>query len=388
MPVHQALQLVDSVVMPVGLYAAEFLTVLGMPESSFRDRKTILQAWENFQLEKINQRACRTLLSLHRRASRLACLGELGRYPMLLKGLLLSIKYNWFMQYKASKDSLIYQTYKEMELLVSAGQDCWLSRVWAVQELFKINLHGQMSPENVTSKVKHILCSQFEIYWKDLITDPKLGTDNLPHNKLRFYSELKSCFKQEPYLTKVTNRNQRSWIARVRTSAHNLAIEKDRYRNIPIKDRICVYCDGGGQHDGQLGNDDDDPGDGVHPGHGVIDTEAHFILGCSRFKTKRACFLKRMESLIPSFTNLSDFDKIKTILCPVTPQAAKLANKFMGIMFNARDLIDNGGDLHEYPTWAPDTVNPFLVDDQSDDSFIYNAADVTFASDDSSTDDT
>jgi hypothetical protein len=127
MPVHQALQLVDSVVMPVGLYAAEFLTVLGIPASSFRDRTTVLEAWENFQLEKINQRACRTLLSLHRRASRLACLGELGRHPMLLKGLLLSIKYNWFIQYKANKDSLIYQTYKEMELLVSAGHDFWLS---------------------------------------------------------------------------------------------------------------------------------------------------------------------------------------------------------------------------------------------------------------------
>ena len=305
---------------------------------------------------------------------------------MLLKGLLLSIKYNWFIQYKANKDSLIYQTYKEMELLVSAGHDCWLSQVRAVQEMFKINLHGQMSPENVTSKVKHILCSQFEMYWKDSIKDPKLGADNLPHNKLRFYSELKTCFKQEPYVTKVTNRNQRSWIARVRTSAHNLAIEKDRYRNISLKDRICVYCDGGVQHDGPLGNDDDDPGDGVRPGHGVIDSEAHFILGCTRFKTKRACFLKRMESLIPSFPCLSDIDKIKTILCPVTPQAAKLADKFMGIMFNAREIIDNGGDLQEYPTWAPDTLNPFIEDDQSDDSFFYNAADVTFASDDSSID--
>ena len=93
-----------------------------------------------------------------------------------------------------------------------------------------------------------------------------------------------------------------------------------------------------------------------------------------------------MESLIPSFPCLSDIDKIKTILCPVTPQAAKLADKFMGIMFNARDIIDNGGDLQEYPTWAPDTDNPFIEDDQSDDSFFYNAADVTFASDDSSID--
>ena len=35
----------------------------------------------------------------------------------------------------------------------------------------------------------------------------KLGFDNLSHDKLRFYSQLKSCFAREPYIDKVSNRN-------------------------------------------------------------------------------------------------------------------------------------------------------------------------------------
>ena len=55
----------------------------------------------------------------------------------------------------------------------------------------------------------------------------------------------------------------------------------------------------------------------------------------------------------------------------------------MGIMFNAREVIDNGGDLINYPTWHPDTPNPFMEDVIEDETFEYNANDVTFASDDS-----
>ena len=90
-----------------------------------------------------------------------------------------------------------------------------------------------------------------------------------------------------------------------------------------------------------------------------------------------------METLIPNFSRMSDMDKVKTILCPVTPQTAKLIDKFLGIMFRARETIDSGDKPLEYPTWVPNTLNPFVNDDQDNESFYYNATDVTFASDDS-----
>ena len=66
---------------------------------------------------------------------------------------------------------------------------------------------------------------------------------------------------------------------------------------------------------------------------------------------------------------LSNLNKAKVILCPVTPQAAKLANKFIGLMFKAREALDLNEILLEYPTWEPGTTNPFFNDvDEDTDS--------------------
>ena len=72
MPVNKAMQLVDSLVTPVALYSAEVLTVLTLPKKSFENRESLLKAWENYMPEKINQRACRTVLSVHKKSSKLA----------------------------------------------------------------------------------------------------------------------------------------------------------------------------------------------------------------------------------------------------------------------------------------------------------------------------
>ena len=364
MPIDQSFQLLDSLVMPVGLYTAELLTLCAMPDSVFKDRSSVLKFWENFPLERINQRAVRTLLSVHKKASRLACLGELGRYPIFLKGLLLSIKYNWHLKYKADKSSLVYSAYQEMKSQHDGTLDSWLSRVDFVQSLFGIELHGEMSSDRVTNILKKTLQSKFEIFWKDAINDPKMGTDNVSHNKMRFYNQLKSCFAREPYIDNVPNRNQRSWLQRLRTSAHSLAIERGRYTNVPLAARYCVYCVPPG------GGDGEEHGEGDSHGQREIDSEVHFIARCPRFKHKRACFLKRLECLVPTIGTMSELNLVKTILCPATPQTAKLADKFIGIMFKIRADIDSGAIVTEYPTWEPNTTNPFatFADDDEDES--------------------
>ena len=106
------------------------------------------------------------------------------------------------------------------------SQECWLTRVEAIKSMFGIELHGGMSSDGVSQRVKKAFQSKFQIFWKDQISDRKVGQDNVSHNKLRLYCQLKSCFAQEPYISKVTNRSQRSWLSRVRTSAHSLGIER------------------------------------------------------------------------------------------------------------------------------------------------------------------
>ena len=154
----------------------------------------------------------------------------------------------------------------------------------------------------------------------------------------------------------VTNRNQRSWLSRLRISSHNLAIERGRYSNVPVADRVCVYCVPGQQHQlhGAAGQQHGDTA-GVRE----QDSEVHFLARCSRFTLKRACFVKRLECFVPSLSKMTEIDFVKTILCPVKPQTAKICDKYIGLMFKARDEIDSGAVSMDYPTWDPNFPNPF-----------------------------
>ena len=54
---------------------------------------------------------------------------------------------------------------------------------------------------------------------------------------------------------------------------------------------------------------------------------------------------------MPNFMNMSSADKLKTILCPTSTAATKIVNKFMRIMFLARDSIEEGACIDlSYPT--------------------------------------
>ena len=94
---------------------------------------------------------------------------------------------------------------------------------------------------------------------------------------------------------------------------------------------------------------------------GAIGDEEHFLMKCDLFRLKRACFIGRMSSILPYFKNMSSTNQLKTILCPTSTAATKIINKFIRIMFLARDSIEEGNNLDEmsYPTMP---VNYDFVD--------------------------
>ena len=71
-------------------------------------------------------------------------------------------------------------------------------------------------------------------------------------NKLKFYSDIKSKFKIEPYLNLVKNRSHKNALTRLRISTHNLHIEIGPYKrhdnnlkaytNTPRGERKCPIC--------------------------------------------------------------------------------------------------------------------------------------------------
>ena len=315
--VRKALQLFDSLIRPICLYAVEFWLPYIIIKKGFDSLSGLLKFWENFQPETLNQKICRMLLSVNKKCSRLAVLGELGRYPILIPALKLCLKYQFQIDHSDS-NTFVSQAMNEMK--GSPHIESWYTRVEKIKTLFSIpKLYG--NSDKVGNLCDRLVKGKFDRFYLDEINLIKLGSDGGDHNKLRFYKTFKGSFTQEPYILNILNRNQRAWLSRFRTSSHNLRIERGRYTTpvTPIHQRICQYCTGD-----------------------KLDNEEHAILFCETFELKRQCFFGRLKALFPEFETLKTDQKLRFILCPPTAQLAKCVSKYLGIISNTRSEIDLG----------------------------------------------
>ena len=70
-----------------------------------------------------------------------------------------------------------------------------------------------------------------------------------------------------------------------------------------------------------------------------------------------------MSSIVPNFLEMSTTDKLKTILCPSTTAAVKVVNKFIRIMFLARDRLSEGLSMTELSYQSlPANIYPCTTD--------------------------
>ena len=362
MKVDRAFELFDSLITPIALYASQFWSVLTLPLSAFTSLENFLKSWEKFVPEVLNQKLCRLLLSVHKKTSRLAVLGELSRNPLLLTSIVQSLKYKWTLFNKTDKTSLVFKAVNEMNLYVESDTDCWLNRICKIEKMCNISRFPSFTKaDKVKTTIKAKIQSVFDRFYLDQINEFKPNNaDLLNHNKLRTYATLKGSFKREPYIDLVQSRNQRSWISRLRCSAHNLEVEKMRWSNVPAAECVCTVC-----HSGEVGD------------------EFHFAMQCPVFNVKRACYFGKMSSILPRFKNLSIKDKFKTMLCPSVSAACKVTNQFLRIMFLARDKLAQGVDMSEltYPSLPVNNLEESFdimsdVEDEWDQYF--QELDITF----------
>jgi len=310
--------LFDSLIKPVALFSCEFWLPSILPKKCLKTKDSLLKFWENLPGEILNQKLCRLLLSVHKRCSRLATIGELGRYPLFLSCLKQCLKYEYHIQTN-SDNSILSLALKEMADMPHL--DTWYTRLKDIKSLLNIpTLWG--SKDRVSKVLNTRLNSIFDSYWLTQINAQKVGADGLDHNKLRFYKSLKSSFTEEPYICDVTNKSQHAWLTRFRVSAvTNLKMESGRYTRpvTPVTERVCCYCNSNSIYD-----------------------EHHAILNCKTFTLKRNCFLGKLSSLIPNFSQMSKNDQLLTILCPASAEIAKCVSKYLGIIVETRKKRDRG----------------------------------------------
>ena len=320
--IDRALRLFDRLVLPVATYACEFWIPFVLPKKSFESQENLMKSFEKLRAETLNQKLCRMLLSVHNKATRLAVLSELGRYPVLISSLTQLLKYHWSLMKQKNSDTLIGSTLREMEVFSDQGKDCWLTRTNSIKSVLKIpEFPSHFLPKTTGNKIKDMLNSCFESFWKTEINAIKANKDGRNTNKLRFYKTLKGSFSREPYIDLVPNRSQRSWLSRLRISAHHLGVEIGRYTRpiTPLENRTCNYCKSG-----------------------EIDHESHFLTKCSICQAERNCLFARMETVGPGFLGPSKQNKVTKLLCPTNATSAKLINTFISLVMSNRRKLDEG----------------------------------------------
>ena len=126
---------------------------------------------------------------------------------------------------------------------------------WSLQVkclLFDLGFNYLWENNNVTklqiSKVIERIHDQYIQQWYQNINTS---------SKLESYSKYKSILEYEKYLDCIQNNKHRIALTRLRCSAHKLAIEEGRHRNVDRNNRVCTKCN-----------------------MGLIECEYHFVLVC------------------------------------------------------------------------------------------------------------
>ena len=349
MEIDKALGIFDSLVTPVATYGSPFWLPYILPQKSFKTAENLLGSWENMDAEKLNQKICRMVLSVNKKTSRLAVLGEIARYPIFIPMLAQCLSYKLSLMQRKPQSSLLGHVMTEMSEMSNRGQDSWLTRVENIENILKIpRTYGPI--KTAGKKLTSVLKSKFDRFWLDKVNESKLGPDSIDHNKLRTYKCYMASFTREPYLDQVRNRNQRSYLTRLRVTSHNLAIERGRHTRpiTPIDQRICIYCKPPAPTSRSCTQPSTSQSQTLRTGSpsAQVDSEQHFLISCPIFSVERNCLFGKMSSIEPDFRTLSNEDKFVKLLCPTSPQMAKLSNKLIKIMFESRNKIDLGQPIN------------------------------------------
>ena len=288
LPYSRALQLFNSLVTPIALYACEYWLPFNLSQKSFESTEQLIQSWETLKAEVLHQKICRLILSVMKNTSRAATLGELGEYPLLIKALTLLLKYEWFLYHKSSTDTFIYSAVSKMKEMASRGKDCWYTRVNKIKNLLKIqNNPRYFTPSRVGKNLSKNVKGNFDSFWIRSINKVQKNGCTCPrdHNKFRFYKSFKGSFSAESYIELIKNRNQRSFLTRFRVSSHRLRVETGRWTfpKTPFEERICVYCD-----------------------RGEVDNELHCITKCKLTEANRHSLYTIIGGFDSSFSLLNN----------------------------------------------------------------------------------
>ena len=160
------------------------------------------------------------------------------------------------------------------------------------------------------TKLKQLYCCA----WSKVIKLPAKG-DPLARPKLRTYTSFKESFAFEPYL--MLPKFLRREFTKLRISNHCLAIEKGRWSDIELDQRVCHRCHAN-----------------------TVDDEFHFLLKCPALNIPRSDFLARIKETW-GFIPLLDQTTFKVLMSARDPELMAITCTYVKIAFDLFSYLEN-----------------------------------------------
>ena len=221
-------------------------------------------------IERIHLKFCKRILCVNNRSCNMAVYGELGRYPLYITRYIRIVKY-WF-KIMNSNNIIIQDVYNDAYGDYLKGKKNWVSDVKSIFDDFgfsEVFINPTFDLKEFVPLLKERMIDCFKQEWFAKISNSTM---------LTLYKHVKSNFKSEEYLDKLPLLS-RSYICKLRISAHSLQIQTGRFsrNNIPRNERLCQVCQ-----------------------NGEIEDEFHFSLVCPKYEHLRRKYLDKYFYIRPS----------------------------------------------------------------------------------------
>lgn len=271
--VSTALHIFDHTIKPILTYGSEIWGSFN--KNVKRSDNTIDKLYANLPGEKLQLKFCKYILGVHTKASNLATMGELGRFPIYIDICENVIKFHNYVQQK-DKGSLLGQAMQTSVNLHNSGSKSWYT---GVQNIFN-ELNCKMPRGD---SLKRNLRYLYKTFWFNKLHEEGVQRQG----KLRTYSTFKYNFEKEIYIDRVSDACKRKCLTQLRISAHRLEIEAGRYKNKQACERICKSCD-----------------------LNQVEDEIHFLSSCSLYNSERDIFFQYVTDKVHNFNSLDASSKM------------------------------------------------------------------------------
>ena len=240
--------------------------------------------------DKIQNRALRFFLGVHRFAPTTAVVGDTGWISSKTRHWINMVRY-WNRLINMDHNRLCKRIFLWDNSLCSNNWNYEVNEIFDQLDVNVIEDGGYCDLVKVNDKIE-----------AEKVTDWANKVNSQP--KLRTYKTFKSTYQRENYLLCNLDRSTRSLYVQFRFGILPLRIETGRYRGESVEDRKCVYCT-----------------------QNSVEDEIHFLLYCSLYDDHRNTLLDIANRTCHDFNGQSDTRKLAFLVNDVSRSTAKFISR-------------------------------------------------------------